>query len=128
MIFIKATVSETVSSVYDHCIRAIEKSLNFGDHGIPLIGSCDWNDGMNTVGNKGKGESVWLGWFLYSTLVKFAPLCRTMGDKERALRYMQTAEEIVYAIEKNAWDGSWYRRAYFDDGTPLGSMQNDECK
>lgn len=121
-------VSETVSTLYDHCIRAINRSLRFGEHGIPLIGSGDWNDGMNTVGNKGKGESVWLGWFLYSILKGFAPICERMGDKELAKSYLETADKIASAIEENAWDGSWYRRAYFDNGIPLGSIQNSECK
>ncbi|NLP12926.1 MAG: glycosyl transferase [Clostridium sp.] len=121
-------VSETVSTLYDHCIRAINRSLRFGERGLPLIGSGDWNDGMNTVGNKGKGESVWLGWFLYSILKGFAPLCERMGDTELAKSYLETADKIVLAIEENAWDGSWYRRAYFDNGVPLGSIQNSECK
>lgn len=121
-------VSQVVSTLYDHCIRAIDRSLKFGEHGIPLIGSGDWNDGMNTVGNKGKGESVWLGWFLYSILKGFAPLCERMGDKDLAKRYVETADIIVRNIEENAWDGNWYRRAYFDNGLPLGSIQNSECK
>ncbi|CCJ33635.1 GH36-type glycosyl hydrolase domain-containing protein [Caloramator australicus] len=120
--------SEEKASIYEHCIRAIERSLKFGEHGIPLMGSGDWNDGMNTVGNKGKGESVWLGWFLYSILQKFIPICKTKYDYHRAARYQKVAEEIVKSIEENAWDGEWYRRAYFDDGTPLGSSQNSECK
>jgi len=102
--------------------------LKFGEHGIPLMGSGDWNDGMNMVGNRGKGESVWLGWFLYSTLMKFAPICKLMGDEDRALKYIGTAEKIAEANEQNAWDGNWYRRAYFDSGIPLGSVQNSECK
>lgn len=121
-------VSEVKSTLYDHCIRAIERSLKFGEHGLPLIGSGDWNDGMNTVGNKGRGESVWLGWFLHSILMKFAPLCRTMGEEERANRYSTVAKEVVKSIEENAWDGNWYRRAYFDNGQPLGSIQNSECQ
>jgi cyclic beta-1,2-glucan synthetase len=121
-------VSEVKSTLYDHCIRAIERSLKFGEHGIPLIGSGDWNDGMNTVGNKGKGESIWLGWFMHSILMKFAPICRSMGEEELANKYTAVAEEIVKSIEENAWDGNWYRRAYFDDGRPLGSIQNTECQ
>jgi cellobiose phosphorylase len=120
-------VSEERASVYNHCIRAIERSLKFGEHGIPLMGSGDWNDGMNTVGNKGKGESIWLGWFLCATLTKFIPICRRMNDLERAQRYIEEVERIVKAIEENGWDGGWYRRAYFDDGTPLGSAENTEC-
>ena len=120
--------SEEKSSVYEHCIRAIERALKFGEHGIPLMGSGDWNDGMSTVGNKGKGESVWLGWFLYNTLMRFIPICEVRQDDERAQRYQKISREIAEAIEQNAWDGSWYRRAYFDDGTPMGSAQNSECK
>lgn len=121
-------ISNEISTVYEHCIRAIERSLKFGEHGIPLMGSGDWNDGMNKVGNKGKGESIWLGWFICSILDKFAPICEKRGDDKRAKRYLKVASEIVKAIEKNAWDGEWYRRAYFDDGTPLGSFENTECK
>ena len=121
-------VSDVKSTLYDHCIRAIERSLKFGEHGIPLIGSGDWNDGMNTVGNKGRGESVWLGWFMHSILMKFAPICKDAGDEERAEKYISIAKEIVKSIEDNAWDGNWYRRAYFDDGQPLGSIQNTECQ
>lgn len=121
------SVSSEKSSVYDHCIRALERSLKFGEHGIPLMGSGDWNDGMSTVGNKGKGESVWLGWFLHSTLIKFSNICKEMKDFDRQKRYINFAKQIVDAIEENAWDGEWYRRAYFDDGTPLGSIKNPEC-
>ncbi|HEX3028999.1 MAG TPA: glycosyl transferase, partial [Clostridia bacterium] len=124
----RPNVSGEVSSIYDHCIRAIERSLRFGEHGIPLMGAGDWNDGMNTVGNKGKGESVWLGWFLYAVLKRFIPICKKQGDTDRASKYDSAAGEIVKAIEENAWDGNWYRRAYFDNGTPLGSLQNSECK
>jgi cyclic beta-1,2-glucan synthetase len=124
----KPCISEETTSLYEHCIRAIEHSLKFGQHGIPLMGSGDWNDGMNTVGNKGKGESVWLGWFLYSILLQFAPLCRYMKEANRAQRYLNIADEIRKSIEENAWDGNWYRRAYFDNGIPLGSAENTECK
>lgn len=122
------SISKQTGTLYEHCIRAIERALKFGDHCIPLMGSGDWNDGMNTVGNKGKGESVWLGWFLYVILRRFVPICMARNDGERAERYSIIAGEIIDAIEKNAWDGSWYRRAYFDDGTPLGSIQNPECR
>lgn len=124
----KPCLSEEKTSLYVHCIRAIEHSLKFGQHGLPLMGSGDWNDGMNTVGNKGKGESVWLGWFLYSILESFAPICRMMNEAYRAERYINIATEIKKSIEENAWDGSWYRRAYFDNGIPLGSAENTECK
>ncbi len=121
-------MSEEKSSVYEHCIRALERALKFGERGIPLMGSGDWNDGMNTVGNKGKGESVWLGWFIYTTLMRFIPICEAKGEHERAKEYKKITREMVEAIENNAWDGSWYRRAYFDDGTPMGSAQNTECR
>ncbi|MCX7711697.1 MAG: hypothetical protein N2484_17785 [Clostridia bacterium] len=122
------SISNISGTVYEHCIRAIEISLRFGEHGLPLMGSGDWNDGMNTVGNRGRGESVWLAWFLYSVLVKFAGVCSQKGDKERSERYTAAAEKLADNIEKNAWDGNWYRRAYFDNGIPLGSAQNSECK
>lgn len=121
-------VSGSKATLYDHCIRAIERSLKFGEHGIPLIGSGDWNDGMNTVGNRGFGESVWLGWFLYDILKNFSPICYDRGDNDLGNKYIKTSEAIIEAIEKNAWDGNWYRRAYFDNGVPLGSIQNSECK
>lgn len=124
----KSKISDVSGTIYEHCIRAIEKSLNFGEHGIPLMGSGDWNDGMNNVGNKGRGESIWLGWFLYKILKDFAPICTALDDEERSERYLKTADDIASCIEKSGWDGSWYRRAYFDDGTPLGSASNSECQ
>jgi cellobiose phosphorylase len=116
------------ASLYEHCCLAIDASLRTGPHGIPLMGCGDWNDGMNTVGNGGKGESIWLGWFLFSVLKKFMPFCLSRNDTERYNRYGEAAAAIVTAIENEGWDGSWYRRAYFDDGTPLGSAQNFECR
>lgn len=121
-------ISAQRSNIYEHCIRAIERALKFGQHGIPLMGSGDWNDGMNTVGNKGKGESVWLGWFLYAVLDKFKEICRYMNDNDKYEKYASIMQEIAKSIENSAWDGSWYRRAFFDDGRPLGSAQNAECK
>ena len=121
-------ISRETGSLYEHCTHSIDLSLRFGAHGIPLMGSGDWNDGMNTVGHKGRGESVWLGWFLYTVLEKFIPICIGWNDRKRAERYKETASNIVQFLEKEAWDGSWYRRAYFDDGTPLGSVQNSECR
>ncbi len=121
-------ISTEEDTVYSHCIRAIDNALKFGERGLPLMGSGDWNDGMNTVGNKGKGESVWLGWFLITVLQKFVPICMARDDRQKAKVYAVTAKNIAKHIEKNAWDGSWYRRAYFDDGTPLGSAENTECK
>ncbi len=115
-------------SLYEHCVKTIERASKFGEHNIPLMGSGDWNDGMSTIGNKGKGESVWLGWFLYSILDKFIAICKYKEDIDRAQRYTELKLFIKENLEKNAWDGNWYRRAYFDDGTPLGSIENDECQ
>jgi len=121
-------VSNKEGTIYEHCIKAIERSLKFGEHNIPLMGSGDWNDGMSTVGNKGKGESVWLGWFLYSILDNFDEICMYMQDEKRRKLFNENKEFIKENIEKEAWDGGWYRRAYFDDGTPLGSRENEECQ
>jgi cyclic beta-1,2-glucan synthetase len=121
-------ISEERGPVYEHCIRAIERGLKSGSHGIPLMGSGDWNDGMSTVGNKGRGESIWLGWFICHTLRKFIPLCTALGDYDRARFFEEKINEISDSIEKHAWDGEWYLRAYFDDGTPLGSSMGSECK
>lgn len=121
-------ISHEQGTVYEHCIRAIERGLRFGEHGLPLIGSGDWNDGFSRIGIKGKGESVWLGWFLYLVLTRFASLCDGRQDLERGARYRRIAEELQQNMELHGWDGGWYRRAYFDDGTPLGSSQNTECQ
>ena len=115
-------------TIYEHCLKAIDRGLKFGEHNIPLMGSGDWNDGMSTVGNKGKGESVWVGWFLYKILDGFKEICNYKKDNEKEDEYNTFQEFIRENLEKNAWDGGWYRRAYFDDGTPLGSRENDECK
>lgn len=122
------SVSAASSSIYEHCTRAIDYSLKYGSHGLPLMGSGDWNDGMNTVGNKGCGESVWLGWFLHKILKKFIPLCNIRNDRKRAKLYEDEAAKIAEAIEAEAWDGSWYKRAYFDDGNALGTVSNQECR
>ena len=116
------------AAVYAHCCRAIDRSLARGAHGLPLIGTCDWNDGMNRVGREGRGESVWLGFFLYALLGDFLPICERRGDAERARRYWQHREDLQKALEDAGWDGAWYRRAYYDDGTPLGSAVNEECR
>ncbi|MGN6730108.1 MAG: GH36-type glycosyl hydrolase domain-containing protein, partial [Rhodanobacteraceae bacterium] len=122
-----AQVSLESASLYAHCARAIERGLRFGAHGLPLIGSGDWNDGMNRVGHLGRGESVWLGFFLHDVLTRFAALADAREDREYAQRWRQAAVTLSHAIEQHGWDGAWYRRAYFDDGTPLGSKSNDEC-
>jgi cellobiose phosphorylase len=120
--------SEKTDSLYQHCVRAIIRGLNFGVHGLPLIGSGDWNDGMNLVGIQGKGESVWLGFFLYDVLLQFIKVATTKLDNKLVEQLQKQASELRNNIEKNGWDGEWYRRAYFDDGTPLGSSSNPECR
>ena len=115
-------------TLYEHCRRALEKGSTSGPHGLPLIGSGDWNDGMNRVGTEGRGESVWLAWFLIASLERFAGLSEDRGDIEHARLYRSMADDYRQAVEKHAWDGEWYRRAYYDDGAPLGSAQNWECQ
>jgi cellobiose phosphorylase len=117
-----------VASLYVHCVRAIENGLRFGAHGLPLMGSGDWNDGMNLVGDDGKGESVWLAFFLHDVLTEFAVLARSRGDGVYADACMANATRLAASIEAHGWDGEWYRRAYFDDGTPLGSKESPECQ
>ena len=119
---------EESATLYQHCVRAIERGLKFGEHGLPLMGCGDWNDGMNRVGNEGRGESVWLAFFLYDVLTQFAPLARARHDVVFAQRCLAQASRLQQNIEKNAWDGRWYRRAYFDNGEPLGSQTNPECQ
>ncbi|HEX2908721.1 MAG TPA: glucoamylase family protein [Phototrophicaceae bacterium] len=121
------TTLET-DTLYEHCLRAIKRGSTAGAHGLPLMGGGDWNDGMNRVGIGGRGESVWVGWFLYSVLTQFVPLCERRGDPDRAQVYRQQAEQLKISLEAEAWDGRWYRRAYYDDGTPLGAAQNRECQ
>jgi len=120
--------SGETGTLYEHCVRAVKYGLRFGAHGLPLIGCGDWNDGLNLVGQHGKGESVWLGFFLYRVLQQFAELARRRGDAEFAERCRQEAVQLQENLEAQAWDGEWYRRAYFDDGTPLGSASNAECQ
>jgi cyclic beta-1,2-glucan synthetase len=114
-------------SMYEHCTRAIARTMRTGVHGLPLIGTGDWNDGMDEVGEQGRGESVWLGWFLGSLLGPFAALAESRGNAQQARTYLAHAARLKDALE-TAWDGEWYRRAYFDDGTPLGSARNTECR
>jgi cyclic beta-1,2-glucan synthetase len=120
-------VSDQKASLFDHAVRAINHAMKYGAHGLPLIGSGDWNDGMNRVGHEGRGESVWLGWFLVFVLNEFAPLCARRNRNDLAERFRNEARFLTGMLELS-WDGGWYRRAYFDDGTPLGSVQNEECK
>jgi cellobiose phosphorylase len=120
--------SEESATLYQHCVRAIEHGLNFGQHGLPLMGCGDWNDGMNRVGNLGRGESVWLAFFLYDVLTQFAQLARARRDTVFAERCIAQARQLQLNIEQHAWDGQWYRRAYFDNGEPLGSQTDPECQ
>ena len=126
--FFEPVSSQNKADLFDHCALALETSLATGVHGLPLMGSGDWNDGMNKVGEDGKGESVWLGWFLYSTLTSFARLAETRGQTDRAADWLRHAADLKRALERDGWDGDWYRRAFFDDGTPLGSVSNSECR
>jgi cyclic beta-1,2-glucan synthetase len=126
--YTQPSTSTESASIYEHCTRALDRSLAVGEHGLPLMGSGDWNDGMNRVGVEGKGESVWLGWFLYVTLGNFAGFCDKRKEKRRGNGYRSHMEKLKKALEDNGWDGDWYRRAYFDDGRPLGSAQNEECR
>ncbi|HEY0197294.1 MAG TPA: glycosyl transferase family 36 [Rhodanobacter sp.] len=125
--FFQPSMSDQSVSVYEHCARALDSSLTRGAHGLPLIETGDWNDGMNAVGEKGRGESSWLGWFLLSAIDTFAPCATQRGENERAGRWLDYADDLRTALE-HAWDGQWYRRGYYDDGTPLGSKDNDECR
>jgi cyclic beta-1,2-glucan synthetase len=121
-------LSETDATFFEHCARALDGGLALGAHGLPLIGTGDWNDGMNRVGEHGRGESVWLGWFLFTTLSAFAPIARARADHERAARWLDHAAALRESLERNGWDGDWYRRGYYDDGTPLGSATSEECR
>lgn len=120
--------SEQKESLYEHCKKAIDISLQFGENGLPKIGSGDWNDGFNTVGNKGKGESVWLGFFLYDVLKKFIPICSKKQEEDRKKQYEQIMDKLKKALNTNGWDGRWFKRAFMDDGNVLGSIQNEECR
>lgn len=121
-------LSSERASLYDHCVRAIQRGLRFGEHGLPLIGSGDWNDGMNMVGRQGKGESVWLAFFMCEVLGRFSGIARLQGDLDFSEHCEDEADRLRRSIEQNGWDGQWYRRAYFDDGTPLGSSGSPECR
>jgi cellobiose phosphorylase len=121
-------ISEQAVSLYEHCRLSVQHGLNYGSHGLPLMGSGDWNDGMDKVGNEGRGESVWLGFFLYDILTRFQELSRARKDLEFADLCIKESFQLKKNIELHSWDGNWYLRAFFDDGTPLGSSQNEECK
>ncbi len=126
-LYLQPAASETAASVYEHCVAALDLH-DLGARGLPLIGGGDWNDGMNRVGHEGKGESVWLGWFIAHVASRFAEVSSLIGDADRADRYRLLATQLGEAVEREGWDGSWYRRAYFDDGSPLGSHENEECR
>jgi cyclic beta-1,2-glucan synthetase len=119
--------SQQVFTIFEHCRRALDRSDTQGPHGLPLIGGGDWNDGMNRVGIEGKGESVWLGWFLYENHLRFADLCKLMNEPTLAQVHHERAEGLKQVINQAAWDGHWFLRAFYDDGSPLGSHQNEEC-
>ncbi len=126
--FFLPTVSDRTGTLFEHCARALDASLAIGVHGLPLMGTGDWNDGMNRVGEQGKGESVWLAWLLFAALSDFAPLADSRQETGRAAAWRAHAAALKTSIEREAWDGDWYRRAWFDDGTPLGSAANMECR
>jgi cyclic beta-1,2-glucan synthetase len=126
--FFQPTLDDESASLFEHCARALEQSLAVGARGLPLIGTGDWNDGMNRVGAEGRGESIWLGWFLHAALSKFAPIAQVRGEAARAASWRAHAAELLAALERDGWDGDWYRRGYFDDGTPLGSAVSSECR
>ena len=119
-------VTTDLFTLYEHCLRAIEKGATSGAHNLPLMGGGDWNDGMNRVGMNGRGESIWLGWFLHATLMRFVPLATLMKDDPA--KYIQLAGQLSKALEAHAWDGDWYLRAFYDDGSRLGSHENTECR
>ena len=126
--FFQPTVSDETATLFEHCARALDQSLAVGGHGLPLMGTGDWNDGMNRVGEGGKGESVWLGWLMYATLNAFARFADARRETRRSVTWRAHAIALQTSLEREAWDGQWYRRGWFDDGTPLGSAANDECR
>ncbi len=126
--YFEPRASDERGTLFEHCARALDHSLTAGSHGLPLMGTGDWNDGMNAVGAEGKGESVWLGWFLHTVLSRWADLADARGEGERAARWRSYVNALKQSLEREAWDGHWYRRAYFDDGTPLGAAVNDACR
>lgn len=127
-VFVVPTVLVESAPLFEHCRRALDRSLETGAHGLPLIGAGDWSDGLNRVGLGGKGESVWLGWFLYSSLTQFAGVCDRRRMNAEAERYRDRAARLSRDLNRTAWDGDWYLRAFYDDGTPLGSIKSEECR
>jgi cyclic beta-1,2-glucan synthetase len=126
--YLTPEVASQMATIYEHCCRTLDRSLTKGPHGLPLIGTGDWNDGMNKVGPEGKGESVWLGFFLYDILTQFIPICEMREDSERQAKYAAYLKDLHEQLQESGWDGQWYRRAYYDDGEPMGSALNEECK
>jgi cyclic beta-1,2-glucan synthetase len=126
--YFEPRASEDRDTLFEHCARALDLSLTAGPHGLPLMGTGDWNDGMNEVGAGGQGESIWLGWFLHAVLSEWAALADARGEGKRAARWRTYVSALKASLEREAWDGHWYRRAYFDDGTPLGAAVNDACR
>ena len=126
--YFQPRVSGTRATLFEHCARALDRSLAVGSHGLPLMGTGDWNDGMNRVGPEGKGESIWLGWFLHTILWEFAKIADARGEHKRAETWRLHVSALKAALEREGWDGEWYRRAYFDDGTPLGTALDKECR
>ncbi|RPJ42639.1 MAG: glycosyl transferase, partial [Candidatus Latescibacterota bacterium] len=126
--FLQPRISDASADLYEHCCRAIDRSLATGRNGLPLFGTGDWNDGMNRVGRRGEGESVWMGFFLYAILSDFLPFCEGRGDDRRVREYRAARERLRRALNDAGWDGEWYRRGYYDDGSPLGSAESDECR
>ena len=125
--YFEPRIASGPATLFEHCARTLDRSLSVGAHGLPLIGTGDWNDGMNRVGAGGTGESVWLAWFLHSVLSAWAPIADARGEPARAEAWRTHAATLSAACARAGWDGNWYRRAYFDDGTPLGSAANEEC-
>jgi cyclic beta-1,2-glucan synthetase len=119
--FFNPMISEQTATLFEHCARALDQSLAVGRHGLPLIGTGDWNDGMNRVGAKGDGESVWLGWFLHAALMAFVPIAAGRRETGRAARWRKHAASLKTSLANEAWDGEWYRRGFYDDGAALGS-------
>jgi cyclic beta-1,2-glucan synthetase len=126
--YFRPEVSDRHDTLFEHCARGLDQSLAVGSHGLPLIGTGDWNDGLSRVGERGIGESIWLGWFLHAALTAFARLADGRGDQERAANWRRHTTLLAEALERDGWDGNWYRRAYYDDGTPLGSASSSECR
>jgi len=127
-IFLRPSPSGTSADVYEHCCRALDRSLTKGTHGLPLMGTGDWNDGMSRVGREGRGESVWMGFFLYRIITDFLPVCERRGDHVRAARYTAYRSHLDGVLNGAGWDGQWYRRAFYDNGAVMGSAESDECQ